>query len=209
MDAVPALREQSEAVPPRLSRIFCDLAAQATGPVSIGEIRDALGARSFATLLVLFAIINLIPAPPGTTLVLGLPLLLVSGQMVLGRRSPWLPGILLNRAIGPVRLRKASHRLVPTLRRLEQLVRPRKWPFVSDRLIGLVALILSLAVTVPIPLGNWLPAFAVAMIGLALSERDGIFLGLGFAVGVLSLALIGFIVGAAGAIAGAAFGMHF
>ena len=37
-----------------------------------------------------------------------------------------------------------------------------------------MALVLAIVVTLPIPLGNWLPAFATALLGLALSERDGI-----------------------------------
>jgi len=62
--------------PRRLSQLFINLSSQAQGAVSIGTIRDALGNRSFAALLVLFALINLIPLPPGTSAVLGLPLLI-------------------------------------------------------------------------------------------------------------------------------------
>ena len=40
---------------------------EARGPVSIATIRDALGDRSFAALLFFFAVINLIPLPPGTS----------------------------------------------------------------------------------------------------------------------------------------------
>lgn len=196
----------------RLSQIFTDLAAEATAPVSIGVIRDALGDRSFAALLVVFAALNLLPLPPGATLILGLPLLLVSAQMVLGSRNAWLPRFMLEKTVHPDRFRTSSMRLIPLLQRLEQLVKPRHWPFspgAADRVIGLIALLLSIAVTLPIPFGNWLPAFAIALLGLALSERDGLFFAAGIVTGIASLAIIGAVVGAAGAIAGAVFGFHF
>jgi hypothetical protein len=195
--------------PYRLSHILAQMAAQATRPVSIGEIRDALADRSFAALLVLFAALNLLPLPPGTTLLLGPPLVLVSAQMVLGYGNAWLPRFVLDKTIAPDRFRKSTDWLLPWLRRLEQLVRPRSWPFVGDRLIGAITLVLSIAITLPIPLGNWLPALSTAMIGLALSERDGLFFFVGLATAVLAFAVIGMVVGAAGVLAGAAFGIHF
>ena len=62
-------------------------------------IRDALGDRSFAALLLFFAIINLIPLPPGTSALLGLPLLIVSAQMVYGSKRVWLPRVLVDRTV--------------------------------------------------------------------------------------------------------------
>lgn len=201
-------------VPPRrLSQVFVDLAAEARGPVSIGELRDAMGDRSFAALLVLFAAVNLLPLPFGSTLVLGLPIVLISAQMVAGYRTAWLPGWLLGKSISLGRFRSATRRMVPWLERLERVVRPRRWPFgsreVADRVIGLVALVMGIAVTLPIPLGNWLPAFSVAVVGLALSERDGVLLGAGIAVGAAALMVIAAVVGVAGAVAGTMFGIHF
>ena len=212
-DVAPAGGSSQHVPPRRLSQVFLDLARDATGPVSIGQLRDAMGDRSFAALLVLFAAINLLPLPPGATLVFGLPLVLVSTQMVLGYRTAWLPQALLRKSISLDLFRRSTARMVPQLERLERVVRPRRWPFYSqgsaDRTIGVIALILSLAVTLPIPLGNWLPAFAIAMIGVALSERDGGLLAAGVALGLLSFLVIAAVVGAAGAIAGAVFGIHF
>lgn len=197
--------------PRRLSQIFRQMAETAQGRVTVGEIRDAMGDRSFAALLVLFSALNLLPLPPGSTLIFGIPLILVSAQMVMGFRTAWLPQFLVRKSIDADRFRHASARLIPGLERLERLIRPRYWPFArdhADRVIGTVALVLAIAVFLPIPLGNWLPAFSTAIIGLALSERDGIFFGVGVAVGAISLAIIAAVVGAAGALAGALFGTH-
>ena len=75
----------------RLSQVFSEIAHEAQDRVSIASIRDKLGERSFAALLVFFAAINLIPVPPGTSAILGLPLLIISLQMVYGSRRVWLP----------------------------------------------------------------------------------------------------------------------
>lgn len=170
--------------------------------MSLGDIISALGARAFAPLLVLFSAINLIPIlPPGSTAILGLPLLFVSAQMVWGNRRAWLPAAFLNRAISADNFRTAMGWIVPRLARIERYVRPRYWPFwrrQGDRVVGCVALILSISIVLPIPGGNWLPAFATGLLGLAVLERDGILLAIGGVVAVTSMAVVAAILGGAG-----------
>ena len=195
--------------PRRLSELFTQLSREAHENVSIAHIRDELGNRSFAPLLVIFAAFNLIPLPPGASAFLGLPLIIVSAQMVYGRKQAWLPGFLMNRSLSAAQFRRVMDWLVPRLNRLERVVRPRYWPFwrrQGDRVIGVIALVLSIAVTLPIPLGNWLPAFATALLGLALSERDGILFAIGGAVGLASMIVIAAVIGAAGLATEAVFG---
>ncbi|TKT80414.1 exopolysaccharide biosynthesis protein [Aquamicrobium sp. LC103] len=196
----------------RLSQIFTDLAGRTDASISIRQIRDAIGDRSFAALLVLFAALNLLPLPPGSTLLFGIPLILISAQMVLGHDTAWLPRRFLDKSIAIDRFRISIAKIVPRLEWLERMVRPRYWPFrggQADRIVGILSLILAIVVTLPIPLGNWLPAFATGIFGLALSERDGVFLGIGVAVTVLAFAVIGLVFGTAGVVANAAFGLHF
>ncbi|HEY6629981.1 MAG TPA: exopolysaccharide biosynthesis protein [Rhizobiaceae bacterium] len=198
--------------PRRLSELFSQLARDAQGPVSIGHIRDALGNRSFAPLLVLFAAFNLLPLPPGASAVLGLPLIIVSAQMVYGAKQTWLPSYLSERSLSAETFRKAMEWIIPRLVRIERIIRPRYWPFwrrQGDRVIGGVALLLAIVVTLPIPLGNWLPAFATALLGLALSERDGLLLAVGGAICIVSFCVIAAVVGAAGIATNAALGWIF
>ena len=198
-------------IPRRLSTVFSELGCNADQAVTIGEIRDALADRGFAALLVLFAAFNLLPLPPGSTLVFGIPLMLVSAQMVAGHRTPWLPERVLRYSISAERFRSACGKLMPYLEWLERTVKPRHWPFArgkADRIVGVVTLVLGTVVFLPIPLGNWLPALSIALIGFALSERDGILLGAGVVVGILSFAVIGLVFGTAGYLASMA-GFHF
>jgi len=187
--------------PRRLSQVFSELSKEASGPVSIATIRDALGDRSFAALLFFFAVINLIPLPPGTSALLGLPLLIVSAQMVYGSKRVWLPRILVDRTISAETFRSLMERVIPRLVWIERLIRPRYWPFWrrrGDRIIGVIALVMAISVTLPIPLGNWLPAFSTALLGLSLCERDGILFALGSAVGVAAMAVVAIVIGATG-----------
>lgn len=190
--------------PRRLSRIFQDLAVRAEDKITVAEIRQALGDRSFATLLVFFSSLNLLPFPPGSTLIFGPPVVLIALQMVLGNRTAWLPRFLLDKSIDAEKFRHMSERVIPRLIWIERLIKPRYWPFArdhADRAIGVIALILAIAVTLPIPLGNWFPAFSCVLVGLALSERDGVLLGVAVACGTLSLLVIAAVVGAAGVLA--------
>ncbi len=210
MDDISVDSKLRSAQPPRrLSAIIEQVAGNASGPVSVEHVRDALGDRSFAAMLAFFSIINLLPLPPGTTIVLGPPLILVAVQMALGHNRVWLPKFILRKSLSQPRFDSLSKRYLPRLEKLERLIRPRHWPFarsgLADRVIGIFALVLAIAVTIPIPLGNWLPALAILLIALALSERDGILFYAGVFVGSLALAIIAAVIGAAGALAGMLF----
>jgi hypothetical protein len=207
VDAAPRRRR-----PRRLSELFAQLAHDADGPVSIGHIRDALGNRSFAPLLVLFSAFNLLPLPPGASVILGLPLIIVSAQMVYGTKQAWLPGVLAGRSLNLDTFRTAMEWIIPRLVRIEQVIRPRYWPFWrkrGERFIGGAALVMAIVVTLPIPLGNWLPALATGLLGLALSERDGILLAVGVFVSVAALVIVAVVIGAAGFATNAALGWLF
>jgi len=188
------------------------LARDADGDVSLGRIVEAMGARAFAPLLVFFAAINLVPLPPPSSAILGLPLLAIAAQMAYGNRRTWLPGFLMRRSVSPEQFRTMMDWVVPKLKRIETWIRPRYWPFWrrrGDRVVGGIALVLALSVVLPIPGGNWLPAFSSALLGLSLLERDGILFAIGSTVGVIAMAWVAVIVSGAGMAAHWAFAfMH-
>ena len=110
----------------------------------------------------------------------------------------WLPGVLARRSVPAETFRAIMDRLIPRLVRVERMIRPRYWPFWrrhGDRAIGIIALIMAVTITLPIPLGNWPPALATALLGLALSERDGILFAIGCAVALGSLAIVVSVIG--------------
>jgi hypothetical protein len=122
--------------------------------------------------------------------------------MMYGSKRAWLPRFVADKSLPAEQFRSIMERVVPRLVSLERYVTPRYWPFWrkrGDRIIGTIAFLLAVIVTLPIPLGNWLPAFATTLLGLALSERDGILFAVGSVVAIASIAVIVFVIGAAGA----------
>ena len=166
--------------------------------VSLGALRDALGDRGFGVLLFIFALPNLIPVNiPLLSAVLGLPLVLLAAQLSYGRHKPWFPHWLTHRSFPHHAFVSVVERALPGLERTEMLLRPRLSFLLSwtgERIIGLAVLILALVLTLPIPFGNWLPACAIAIIGLAIVEKDGLAALAGLAVGAVSLLVAGTVV---------------
>ena len=124
---------------------------------------------------------------------LGLPLILVSAQMAYGGERAWLPQFIMNRSISAEQFRKVMDWSMPRLIRIERVIRPRYWPFwhrQGEIIIGSLTLLLAIIITLPIPLGNWPPALAIAFISLALSERDGVMLAIGVFLSVAAVAII-------------------
>ena len=55
---------------------------------------------------------------------------------------------------------------------------------------GLVCLMLSLVLVLPIPLGNMLPALAICLLALGILERDGLWVLAGLAAAAAAAALV-------------------
>lgn len=179
--------------PRRLSELFAGIAADLEGDITVGRIIDALGDRSFAALLLFFAALNLLPLPPGATLITGAPIVLIAAQMVWGSPRVWMPRMVRDKTIAGDTFRGAVAWIAPRLERLERVVRPRYWPFwhrQGEIVIGVMTLVLAIIITLPIPLGNWFPALSIAVTALALSERDGVMLAIGAGIGIFSIAVI-------------------
>ena len=183
-----------------LSEILMDIADDVSRQrVSIGDMIAAVPGRATAALMFLFAAPNAIPAPPGLSALLGLPLVYLASQMM-RRRKPWLPKAIEARSIPRSDFAAIVNRAAPWLARAERMLRPRLTPLVSpsaEIAIGLFCMILAIAVALPIPLGNMLPAFAICVMMLGVLERDGLWVALGGVIGLVSLAIVASVVIAA------------
>lgn len=157
-------------------------------------IRCMGGERSIGVLLVFLALPMVLPVPaPGISVIFGIPLIIISAQLLIGRRHIWLPSRLARQSMSRNDFRSVVARSLPTLRRFESVIRPRlpwlagDWTIVP---IGLVCLVLAIIITLPIPLGHVLPGTAICLLALGLSERDGLAVGLGVAAAAVALAVV-------------------
>jgi hypothetical protein len=176
-----------------LSEVLSDIAADPVRDfVAVSDLIVLLGGRGRAALILLFAFPNVFPAPPGMSGILGLPLLYLSLQMMLGK-LPWLPQIIGGRGMPRERFSQLVERLAPLLARAERLLRPR-WGFLvshsAERVLGGFCLALAIVLALPIPLGNMLPAFAICLIALGVLERDGLWVVIGSIIGVMSMVIV-------------------
>ena len=181
-----------ETNPTRLSDIVRSI--DTTQQLTIGALADAFGDRAFGALMFIFAVPNIVPTPPGTSALLGLPLLILTFQLMLGRQVLWLPEKLRRRAISATMFAGFAARAVPAMVRLERVLKPRLPLLVAsdlaERCIGIVALLLAVILFLPIPLLNILPAAAIALLALGIAERDGFAALAGYVLAALSFLLL-------------------
>lgn len=180
-----------------LSQILSAIAADPVRDyIAVNDLITLLGGRGRAGLILLFALPNVLPAPPGMSGVLGLPLLYLSFQMMLGR-VPWLPKFIGHRSVPRDHFALLVDTAAPWLARAERLLRPRWFWLVNqraERVIGAFCLLLAAVLALPIPLGNMLPALAISLIALGVLERDGLWVIFGTMAGLVSLFIVGGVV---------------
>lgn len=183
--------EAEERLP--LSTILQQLCDYPQSRISISELMHLFGGRAMGALLFVFGLACMLPLPPGATTIFGLPLVLLAPQLIIGAEAPWLPRRVRFSSIATEDLQKGLPRLIPWLKRLEAISRPRVaflFGSVGERLIGLVCLLLGLVLILPIPGGNFLPAIAVSMLSFALIQRDGVIALMGYAVAIASASVL-------------------
>lgn len=167
--------------------------------ITIGELKDALSGKAYGILLLVLAIPNLIPFPaPGLSAVLGAPLILVTFQLMLGMKTPWLPKFISSRSVKCSGLKRTCNRILPYLEKLEYIIGPRLTFLVghpADRLIALLCVILSLMIMLPVPFGNALPALAICFFALAILQRDGLLFIFGIVTTLIAAAVISIFIG--------------
>lgn len=182
-------RARSQTLSQVLSAIAADPVRDA---IAVNDLITLLGGRGRAGLILLFALPNVLPAPPGMSGVLGLPLLYLSFQMMLGR-APWLPKFIGHRSVPRDRFALLVDTATPWLARAERLLRPR-WSWLvnhrAERVIGAFCLLLAAVLALPIPFGNMLPALAISLIALGVLERDGLWVMIGTVTGLVSLFIV-------------------
>ena len=162
--------------------------------VTISELLSGVKTQALAIMLMLFALPNIPPSLPGTSAITGLPLVILTLQMALGQ-TLWLPKIIANRAVPRAGLLGELRWADPYFHKVERLLRPRGLMLttsVSKQVIGVLMLLLSILILLPIPLGNTVPSISIVIIAMGLAQRDGLFIVGGLTMACL--AVIGLIV---------------
>ena len=151
---------------------------------SLRDLVRLLHNRAFGLGLFLASMMACLPMPPPIPALGGLIIMFFSIQMMLGHRALKLPQWIGHREISRERLTRGIDRAAPWINRIERLSRTRLLFLTGDIgkfVLGAVALIMGFLLLLPIPvLGNLPPGIAVAIMSLALIQRDGVILLLGY-----------------------------
>jgi hypothetical protein len=160
--------------------------------LTLHEIRDRLDERAYGLLILLLSIPCLVPGLYGVPQVVGLIVILLAGQMLVGREEPWLPRWFLNLRCKGSWLKAMADFAETKLGWIDRLSRPRLRRFADGPGEKLAAVFMILAtVTIVMPLTNTIPSIALALLSVGLIQRDGLFVLAGCAVTTVWLTLLG------------------
>ncbi|KCZ51306.1 exopolysaccharide biosynthesis protein [Hyphomonas pacifica] len=165
--------------------------------VSIGEILDMYGDRSFGPVIMLLGALVVLPpigAIPGLPMIVGVIIILFSIQIIFGADHIWMPNFIQKQSIERKKLKKAEENAKPFLKRLDRLITERlKWATGSiATYFAAIAVTLMALTLVPlefVPFAVAAPGFVIMLFGVALVAQDGALMLVGFA-GTLAAVLI-------------------
>ena len=175
-----------------------DELAQDNKAVSVAQVLDAFGSRTFGPAIMVPALLELTPvgAIPGVPTFLAVVIALVAVQKLFGSEHVWLPGIIANRCVSAEKLEKGVRKLRPLARFMDRHFHRRfkalTYPPFSQIAAGIVIL---LCVSVPflevLPFASSVPMLAIAGFGLAVLARDGILMAVALLASVGAMGAMG------------------
>lgn len=167
-------------------------------PLSLGDILAETSERGFSLVIALVVLPFLFPIPPGLTGVPGTACLILSLQMAMGRRSPWLPKKIASFKFPRWFALQLLQNLKRVTRILEKIVRPRLSRLAESdyiwRLNGLCISWLAILLISPIPMTNPIPTVAILLLAVATLEADGLLMCISYVLTILITLLFGFII---------------
>jgi hypothetical protein len=160
--------------------------------ISFGDIVDKLKDKGLALLLAIlsFPIALPIPTPPGFTTIFGIPLCILTIQLIYRLEQPWLPKWLRNKKIKIDTFRSFVTKSEPLFKKLAKFLKPRYSGVLtesSERVIGILAFLCSVSIALPILFGNAIPSAAIFIMSLGIMYKDGLTAIIGMVTAVIGL----------------------
>ncbi len=166
------------------------------GTKTLADLTKVFEEKSFAIALLLLMITAALPVPTGgITHLFELVTMLLALEMVVGRRTIWLPQRLLRRELGPATTTKAIPFIARRVRWFERFARRRLARVLEQRIIlcgiGLVVLLFTVAAFVAPPFSglDTLPALGVVVIALSLILENALITIVGTLIGLAGIAV--------------------
>jgi hypothetical protein len=174
------------------SQVLTDVGAVDDPVLPMEELIGTFGERGFGALLLILGILSaVIGVIPGTTTLLGIPIMIIGVQLLFRRDELWLPGWILKRDLPRPAFAEAAAKVKGRLERVERFSRPRLSFMSSDlseALIGLMCVVWAAVLMLPLIGFNLVPSLIVAAFGFGLMQKDGVVMLVGW-VGSLGMAI--------------------
>jgi hypothetical protein len=179
-----AFQDTSESLRSALLRTISQIRGER---VTLRELVALIGEQGLLLLCALLTIPFLLPVSiPGVSTVFGLAIILISVGIITNR-APWLPEKIMNRPLDAEKLNGILKRGADIVAKIEKVIRPRlpglTHGAVVNRINGFAIMAGGVLLIFPlglIPFSNTLPAFAILFLCLGSSQRDGLFVILGY-----------------------------
>ncbi|MET1042477.1 MAG: exopolysaccharide biosynthesis protein [Acidimicrobiales bacterium] len=169
---------------------------QSEGTKTVGDLGEVFAEKSFAVTVLFLMFLPALPLPTGgITHVFEAITVVVAGQMVIGRRTLWLPARARRRELGSAMVEKAVPFISRRIRWFERFSRPRGVRFFRNRLslsfVGLVIVAFAVAAALSPPFSglDTLPSLGAVVVALAIILEDVVVLGIGAAIGLTGIVL--------------------
>lgn len=179
------------------SQVLIDVGAVDDPKLPMHELVATFGERGFGALLLMLGLLSaVIGVIPGTTTLLGIPIMIIGVQLLFRRNELWLPRWILRRDLPRPAFAEAAAKVKSRLQRVERLSRPRLGFMnsdVSESLIGLMCVIWAAVLMLPLIGFNLVPSLIVAAFGFGLMQKDGVVMLVGW-VGSAGMAIFTWIV---------------
>lgn len=166
--------------------------------VRIADVLSKFGERSFAPVMLVFALVEISPlgAIPGVPSFLALCVAIVAVQLLFARETIWVPSWIACRSVSGKKLGRATDKIEGVASWLDGLAKGRLQVLTRGPALQFTAaIILALCLLVPplevLPWASAGPMLAIALISLAIMVRDGLAMLAAWAIASLAIVALG------------------
>ena len=162
--------------------------AEGEDRVSVRVVVDAIGGRGFGPIIFVIALLGASPLGgiPGVPTLFAVLVILIAVQILLGWQSFWIPDRIGDRAVEQEKVTRSVRKARPVAQwmdryfghRLEALTGQPAQIVAACVVVGLCLMIPPLEV---VPFAALIPFAAIALLGLAITVRDGVLMVVAFA----------------------------
>ncbi|MBY9066287.1 exopolysaccharide biosynthesis protein [Hyphomonas sp. WL0036] len=172
-----------------------------TPKITLRHLFDLIGEQGLLFLCAMLAIPFLLPISiPGLSSIFGPAIILIAAGIT-ANRLPWLPKRLMRKELDAEKIKQTLSRGLGLVGRIERFIRPRFKGLtaagIPSRINGAALIFAAILLMAPfglIPFSNTLPAFAILLMSIGMTQRDGLVVIVSYLLIVATLIYLGILV---------------